>query len=257
MSTFNKPLARCALGLLVIGCGIAVGAPARAASPKNTAYVTQVLTDLYLLGSPPNYELINSWATALDNGTPITQFARTMVYSVNFGDVVMDSAYPRYLNRYPQNGDYNVWKPYWNGSGRSIQGFFNVVASSTEYFEDCDSDIPTFIMRLYEDILGRTPSNAEVAFWAGIMNGDDSDQERSDVAWSFIGSEEFRHNWVVKLYKGLLRRDPDPAGLVTWETDLHNGSNLEDVIVGFITSAEYYNHGLYYTPPFPGWGGAP
>ncbi len=63
------------------------------------------------------------------------------------------------------------------------------------------------------------------------------------------GSLPEERSVLSKLCGDLLRRAPDANGQAIWQTALVDGASLEDVIVGVLMSDEYYNHGLYHTPP--------
>lgn len=255
MSPLNKLLVRFALGFLLVSGVLAMSGPTFAASAKNTTYALQVFKDLVLIvaPSPPTPAVVN-WAQQLDNGLPRTSFAHSLVYSSGFGRVVVNQTYFRYLKRTAGPADHGIWDNYFAQPNASMQDFFHAVASSPEYFNTaCHSNAEEFILKLYRDILGRIGGlgvdiqQSEVDFWLNLTGRRVDDQTRSDVVQSFIGSDEFRQKWVQKLYFDLLRRAPDPAGEAIWVNALAAGDSLEDVIIGFITSDEYYNHGTYVT----------
>ena len=97
----------------------------------------------------------------------------------------------------------------------------------------------------------------EVEAWVKIMGGKSDDATRGMMIKGFITSYEFNDDWVKKLYATLLRRRFDAGGYAQWMNWLATGSDLEDILVRFLSSAEYYNHGPYGPPPAGGayWGG--
>lgn len=48
-------------------------------------------------------------------------------------------------------------------------------------------------------------------------------------------------DFVTKLYKNILYRDPDPQGLANWVNALNNGATGSEIARGFLTSAEFTN----------------
>ncbi|MCR4649581.1 MAG: DUF4214 domain-containing protein, partial [Lachnospiraceae bacterium] len=69
----------------------------------------------------------------------------------------------------------------------------------------------------------------------------------ADVAAGFINSEEFQkkkmtdEEYVTKLYRAFFDREPDKAGYEGWIKELKNGKSRDDVLRGFINSAEFNN----------------
>ena len=124
-----------------------------------------------------------------------------------------------------------------------------------------------FVKTLYEALLNRTPSAAEVK---GYVDALTAGKSRSEIFGIFVGSEEFGKvctadtivpgtvNWkgldmsnkvsasasaiafCTRLYKNVLNRDPDEEGLKNWSTILTNGNQTAaQVAAGFFSSAEY------------------
>ncbi len=101
-----------------------------------------------------------------------------------------------------------------------------------------------FITGLYTNVLGRTPSAGELAGWADFLRGNCTAAGVQAVAFGFFDSAEFGarpltlQGLVTILYRALLEREPDPAGLAAW-TDVLRQARLAIAVVGFIPSAEF------------------
>ncbi|TFW13307.1 DUF4214 domain-containing protein [Duganella callida] len=100
--------------------------------------------------------------------------------------------------------------------------------------------------RMYQSAFNRTPDNAGLGLWISNM---DKGMSLSQVAAYFIASDEFIKRYgaapsdtgfVTLLYKNVLHRDPEAAGLAHWLDQLHGSLSREDALVAFSESNE--NH---------------
>jgi len=77
----------------------------------------------------------------------------------------------------------------------------------------------------------------------------------TDVARQFLTSEEYRVShadvgaFLVGLYAEVLRRSPDDAGLLVWQSAAAQGASRDQLAQGFLTSLEANKDMLdaYYT----------
>ena len=99
--------------------------------------------------------------------------------------------------------------------------------------------------RIYQAAFNRTPDNAGLKYWIGVM---DNGESLNNVAAGFINSAEFQSlyganpsnpEFVTKLYSNILHRAPDQAGYDYWLDVLnrHLISNI-DTLVNFSESPE-------------------
>ena len=110
------------------------------------------------------------------------------------------------------------------------------------YARDQDYDRTAFVYRLYVDCLERAPETAGLEHWCQMLqNG----MSGTNVASGFVFSPEFVNanysntEFVTKLYKVLLGRDPDAQGLANWVDALNRGVSRQDVFYGFAHSEEF------------------
>jgi hypothetical protein len=100
----------------------------------------------------------------------------------------------------------------------------------------------TFISNLYQGILDRPSSDAEIELW---NNGLNNSLSAADVAYGFIMNEEFANRntsneeFVAILYRSLLGREPDANGYNNWVNHLSSGGSRQEVLDGFIYSTEF------------------
>ncbi len=99
------------------------------------------------------------------------------------------------------------------------------------------------IYRLYGAALGRAPDAAGLAYWSDRLG---KGATLSNIASGFIGSTEFKTaygaldntGFVSLLYKNVLNRAADQAGLDGWIAQLQGGASRESIVVGFSESRE-------------------
>ncbi len=101
-----------------------------------------------------------------------------------------------------------------------------------------------FVAGFYTDVLGRPSTPEEMAAWTDFLRANCNADGVRAVARGFFGSAEFAArplslaDQVTVLYRALLGRDPDPAGLAAW-ADVLRQARLRLAVTGFIPSAEF------------------
>jgi serralysin len=117
-----------------------------------------------------------------------------------------------------------------------------------------DTSVEAQAGRLYQAAFGRAADSAGVAYWAGSLHAGAS---LVDIAGDFLASAEFQAHYaspddagfVTALYKNVLGRAPDAAGLSYWQTQLAGGTATRaQVLASFSESPE--NEAI--TPPSAG-----
>ncbi len=101
------------------------------------------------------------------------------------------------------------------------------------------------VYRLYDAAFDRTPDQGGLnAYTADLYRG----RELADVAAGFVTSEEFtlryganlpNQGFVEQLYRNVLGREGDAAGIQNWTGALDGGVSRADVLVGFSESQEH------------------
>ncbi|MBQ9827968.1 MAG: DUF4214 domain-containing protein [Lachnospiraceae bacterium] len=106
-----------------------------------------------------------------------------------------------------------------------------------------NTQINAFVTRCYRLILGREPDDEGFSYWTeGIRSGK---LKGADILTGFIFSKEYTNQsnsddaFVRMLYKTVLNRDPDSAGLADWKQKLKYNFTRRYVLRGFTGSQEF------------------
>ena len=100
-----------------------------------------------------------------------------------------------------------------------------------------------FATRLYTTCLGREPDPAGLADWSSQLAN--MQISGSDAAHGFFTSAEFVNaghsdaEYVTRLYRTFMGREPDEGGFNNWMAALASGQSREFVFQGFAGSAEW------------------
>lgn len=91
-----------------------------------------------------------------------------------------------------------------------------------------------WLIRLYQDTLGRMPAEQEIIAWAPFI------VERGLVVKRVLYSAEYSQRFVSNSYRQYLGREADPGGLVAYSTDLIDGMDPREIMTRVLASDEYY-----------------
>lgn len=110
---------------------------------------------------------------------------------------------------------------------------------------DQNTNVAKFVERLYNIILGRDSESAGLFHWTKILlNGT---MDGANVGYDFVFSLEFQNlnlsneEFVRRMYKAFLDREPDEAGLKHWMDLLSAGAPRDAIFGGFVHSQEFTN----------------
>lgn len=117
---------------------------------------------------------------------------------------------------------------------RRIQAYYGPSTSGPVDPPPAPAGAAGWVTRLYQDVLGRQPTEAEVAQWVAKAS------DRQAVAKTILGSLENRKRVVAGWYKSFLRREPDAAGWSNFVAALNNGMHPETALAVMLASEEYY-----------------
>jgi hypothetical protein len=95
-----------------------------------------------------------------------------------------------------------------------------------------------FVTQLYADLLGRTPDQSGLQVWVNALNA--NQLTRTQVAFQFEQSQEYRLRTLGQLYTQLLKRAIDSTGSTGWLSFLQGGGTFEQVEASILASPEYY-----------------
>ncbi|HEY2934276.1 MAG TPA: DUF4214 domain-containing protein [Acidobacteriota bacterium] len=217
----------------------------------NERLVAQFYRDF--LGREGTANEIQTWANAISAATLTRaqvglQFFQSAEFQQSYGAVARD-----YLGLFGRRPDYAglvAWRDYLVAQGRTEaarQAIVDAFIQSPEFAIRFGTNLTAeqFVTLLYQNILGRTPSQSELQSWANVIKSGQA--TRGQVARQFVESQEFINRsyfdvFVILEYVGFLRRVPEDSGFWAWRNALASGSLTEtDLIQGFLDSTEYKN----------------
>jgi hypothetical protein len=198
-------------------------------------YVTRVYLDLFKRAVDPSG--LQTWGTALLNGTPRVAVANSITYSTEYRTRLITASYNHFLGRSPEPKGLQDWLGYM-ASGGTIQQMEAGFLASPEYYAKAGGTPSGWVTRLYNHVLGRSPGASEVAHWTRTLA---AGQSHYSVAMGFLLSSEYLTTVVDSYYVDLLGRRIDPSGRATWVSAIQRGTRVEAIIGGIVASDEYYN----------------
>jgi hypothetical protein len=205
------------------------------AGNANTLFVNSLYG--LLLNRVPDSASVN-WVTALNNGATPSQVVLGIEGSTEYVTDQVIALYNRYLDRNPDPTGEQNWVSFVLAGG-TFEEVAEGLVSSQEYFQDHGSTNQGYVTGLYNDVLGRAPSAAELNAWVVAL--DSGSATRSQVAVDFLTSTEYRTDLVTGYYNEFLGRAPDTAGLNGWVGALAAGATDQEVLAGILGSPEGFN----------------
>lgn len=110
---------------------------------------------------------------------------------------------------------------------------------------DNHQDATSFVYRLYKEALGRDPDVNGINSWVSLLRnhltGGKTVSNNIFFSQEFINLNLGNTAFVTRLYKAMLNRNPDSAGLSSWVSYLSSGGSRQTVFNGFAESTEFYN----------------
>lgn len=110
-------------------------------------------------------------------------------------------------------------------------------SSSSTGIHNAPDGTAAFVIRVYQDLLGRPATADEVGYWRGRLG---AGMGRDAAGYAVLNSSEFHGHVVDADYRLLLGRGPDGSGRDFWTSVLDGGAFNEAVEAGFAASDEYY-----------------
>jgi hypothetical protein len=218
-------------------------------SSPNAIYVEKVYG---LLLSRAADHGAQAWVNLLNAGTNASDVVEDIERSTEYLNNVVEALYQHYLNRPADPGGLSAWTSALT-QGQSIEQVTADILASPEYFNQQTSPSnASFVASLYQNVLGRSVSPAEMQGWVNALNGGAS---RGQVAMGFLTSPEYRAElvnaggWVPYVpttnwggyYHEFLLRPADPTSLSGWVNALASGLSDQAVLAAIFGSPEGYH----------------
>jgi len=183
-------------------------------------------------------EVVNGWMNSPGHKANILDpDYKTMTVSLNYSPWGGNEGYYYYWSQnfscYEGDGIY---------CDNSIEGLeTDVIVEALG--EEADRQVKNFVIRLYENVLGRMPDIGGLAGW--IMALESESNTGAEAAHGFFFSEEFENKnlsnseYLDVLYTTILNRNSDEVGKASWNKLLEGGLSRTYVFHGFCESAEF------------------
>jgi hypothetical protein len=163
--------------------------------------------------------------------------ARAFAHSLEHYTQFVTHAYAQYLKRTPDAAGLAAWVSGMQAGTYSDEQVEALFLGSQEYIANHGGTGQAWVTGMYQDLLGRTPSAAEVQNWVNALN---SGTPASAVALGFAASQERETQRVVFNYQTYLGRAPRQDEIDLWVNGFLGGMSNEDMVAGFVGSLEYY-----------------
>jgi alpha-tubulin suppressor-like RCC1 family protein len=229
--TWIRASAQAALGLARVGFGDLVRGTVPNPDPRSASesWVWAAHEDFLDRAPTPGEEA--AAVARLDAGTPRSTLARELATSDEWLSVIVTRFYTDTLGRSPGADEV----AYWTGELRSGRRTVATVAASfygsAEYLDGRDA---AWIADLYDALLGRAATPADVTYWSPQATA----RGRGWVALQLFRSQESRRARVEGLYRDLLGRAADAGGRDYWAGRLTGEGDIA-LARHLASSAEY------------------
>jgi subtilisin family serine protease/subtilisin-like proprotein convertase family protein len=163
---------------------------------------------------------------ALDNPAGTSALTAQLVTQATYGTVALNS-----------DGSFTyVQGPGFQGLDQFTYEVSNGTAVSNVATINLVSPNFNFAERLYQSVLNRTASNADLLGWTQRLNAGET---RDQVAMSFLNSAEYQSDLINSVYEQLLKRPADAGGLIFWLGEMQAGVPIETIMISIASSPEY------------------
>lgn len=180
-------------------------------------------------GSP---EEVQNWVNLLNNGVAHQDIANVFLTTGERYNVMLARYYDAYLDRPLQPSE--ALGDVYAGSATTLKNIGTSVLASSEFLTR-QTARPT-VIALYDNVLHRTPGDAEIDYWTNqLLNG----MSRQVVVTAFHQSGEGLGHLVTEAYGSILERLPVDLERDYWVAQIASGATEQAVSQTFYLSAEY------------------
>jgi len=211
--------------------------------PNPEEFVTQQYRDFLAREADPGG--LEFWSNRLRAGINAGELVEFMVSQPEFGESVAPVVrlYNAHFRRSPDFAGLQFWAGQFR-LGVPLAGISGEFARSPEFVATYGSlTNDAFVDLVYRNVFDRNADAGGKAFWlqklaAGLSRGAMMAEFSESPEYVAQTSGSVR---ATMLYLGMLRRAPDPDGLVFWADYIENGPGYAPAIANFLSSAEYGN----------------
>ncbi|HEV7429225.1 MAG TPA: M57 family metalloprotease [Thermoanaerobaculia bacterium] len=217
--------------------------PVVGAGPSNDRFINQLYVDLLgRLSDPAATILFN---TLIAGGGTRATFALAVLTSTEYRQRLLTDFYSTFLHRSISAAEVSFWAPAF-ASGMTDEQIESQITASPEYFALSGSNNSGWINRMFNDVLGRSPSATETAAYLTLLGS----SSRLNVGLSILNSSEATTRRVQLAYPRFLHRNAIAAESSAFVSLLQGGLTDEQFLAQLLASDEYFNFGtLLFTGP--------
>jgi len=181
---------------------------------------------------------VSFWASMMDAGViSRSQFASALTHSAEYYGDLITAAYRGYLGRDPDAPGLRAWILAMQ-TGLSEEQLEADLIGSPEYYAHSGGTDKSWVDAMYFDVLGRAPESAGENDWIGVLA---AGKTRAAVSYDFTSSPEREGQRVGADYAQFLDRTTSNDEVAGWVRAIQQGLANEDVVAGFVASAEYFD----------------
>jgi hypothetical protein len=214
-------------------------------SPLYSPPQSVTLQDFPITVQPPTAAVVSFFLA----GKRPDAVARGFTHSQELSANQVTNAYRHFLGRTPGAQELAGWVNALQ-HGMSDEQLEAGFVSSPEYVQSHGGPGAEWVRGLYQDLLGRAGSQAEVNGWVQALR---QKMSTAAVADSFAGGVERESDRVQADYQTVLHRAATPAEVQPWVDQMfQQGLSNEDVLANMVVSDEYIGeHGSQYGTTHP------
>jgi hypothetical protein len=197
------------------------------------------IDELYLdvLGGEGDVAGIATLSDRLKGGSSREDVALLLLQSVEYRTLLVQSWYQRFLHRSPTSAEIANWVGMLLGA--TDEDVEAGILGSDEYYNSRGGGTNAgFVEALYRDILGRTPTDAEVRQWDAAFG---AGATRNQVALQILKSVEARTLLINSWFQSFLGRAPTAVELNFFLQQFGAGATDEQLLASLLGSQEYFD----------------
>jgi len=217
--------------------------PVAGVGPSNDRWINQLYTDL--LGRPADAAALSTLNGLLTGGATRASVASVVLASAEYRQRLLTDFYSTFLHRPISAAEVSFWGPAF-ASGMTDEQIEAQILASPEYFALGGSTNSSWINRVFNEVLGRSPSSTEMSAYLTLLGSN----SRLSVGLSILNSGEAITRRVQQAYPRFLHRTATPVEQTTFIAALLGGVTDEQFLAQLVSADEYFNFGtLLFTGP--------
>ena len=217
--------------------------PVAGVGPSNDRWINQLYTDL--LGRPADAAALSTLNGLLTGGATRASVASVVLASADYRQQLLTGFYSTFLHRPISAAEVGFWAPAF-ASGMTDEQIEAQIIASPEYFALGGSSNANWINRVFNEVLGRSPSSTETSAYLTLLGSN----SRLSVGLSILNSGEAITRRVQQAFPRFLHRTATPVEQTTFVASLLGGLTDEQFLAQLVSADEYFNFGtLLFTGP--------